>query len=156
MSKIHETAVAIRDCLQIQRVADERSLALSKLPQNDLDADGASFGVLADNASRVCSDAGFLVHTFEQELTAYVPETPADMLSQMLVLAEYFHAHQLEEGSDAETVVRLLIGRLLEGLVHIAGAENSPLFDGYFNPRYTWPGRLAETRSVAREPSAAA
>ena len=121
MSRIQETAVAIRECLRIQKQADERAIYLRSLDPKSQDFDGAMLGVLADNAQQVCSDAGFLVHTYEQELTAYEPEAPEEMLTQMLVICEYFHSHELAEGSDAETVVRLLLGRELGGLVGMVG-----------------------------------
>ncbi len=76
MSKIQETAVAIRECLRIQKLADERAIALRGLDPKSQDVDGAMVGLLANNAQQVCSDAGFLIHTYEQELAAYSPESP--------------------------------------------------------------------------------
>lgn len=157
MSKIQETAVAIRECLQLQKLADGRSVFLRKQPPDTKDHNGTQFDVLATNAEQVCSDAGFLLHTFEQELTAYVPETPADMLTQALVLASYYNDNMIVEGECTDTVVRLLIGRLLEGLIKLAGPDSSPLYDGYFNPRHTWSGRVKEVRQASvREPPVAA
>lgn len=143
MSKIHETAVAMHECLRVQALADARNTALLKRKQTDLDDNGTMIGVLADHAERVSSDAAHLIHAYEQELTAYVPETPADMLTQVLVLSDYFHSHELKDGNAAETVVRQLIGRLLEGLVGLAGRHSSPIYDDYFNQSHTWPARVA-------------
>jgi hypothetical protein len=132
--------------MDIQKLADDRSRSLDAYVPMATTEDGPGVSVLQDNAKQVLSDATTLLTTFEMELTNYTPETPADMLTQVLVLSDYYHGHALDEGSDAEAVVRLLIGRLLEGLVNMAGRESSPIFDGYFIASHTWAGRIAELK----------
>jgi hypothetical protein len=115
--------------------------------------DGARVVCLKANAQQVLSDATFLLTAFEQELTHYTPETPADMLTQMLVLSSYFNGHALDEGSDAEKVVRLLISRLLEGLFNLAGRDSSPVFEGYFVESTIWAHRLGDLeRPLSAQP----
>jgi hypothetical protein len=148
MSKIHETAVAMRECLDLQKLADARTHALDAFgPKAVSEDDGLPLDLQRSNAQQVLSDATSLLTALEQELGSYTPETPADMLTQILVISEYFHAHALDdEDSTAHFVVKLLIGRLLEGLINLAGRDSSPIFDGYFLECHTWAGRVAELK----------
>jgi hypothetical protein len=61
-----------------------------------------------------------------------------------MTLASYYHGHALEEGSDAETVVRLLLGRVMEGLINLAGPDSCPIYEGYFMESYVWSNRVAQ------------
>lgn len=142
-SKIHEIAVAIRDCTRLMAACDRRVEELRKFDPYDEIEGGAAIHVHKDNAEKLCGDACLMRSALEAELTMHVPQTPADLLTFALVIAYHLHGFDQEPGSASERTVRLLLGRILEGLPKMADDTAAAALEVYaHDSAYLWPERV--------------
>lgn len=144
-SKIREIAVAIRDCTRLMAACDRRVEELKKFDPYDVFEGGAAVHIHTSNAEKLCADACYMRSALEEELTLHLPQTPADVLTFALVIAYHLHGFDQEPGSASERTVRLLLGRILEGLPKMTDDSAAAALEVYsHDSAYLWPARVAE------------
>ncbi len=144
MSKIQEIAVAIREVTRVIQLAEDRVALLKSYGEDKMVEGGTGLFALITNAERVSKDAHNLRSAFELEMATHVPETVADVLAQVLVVADYFHCWALDSGNDGERLVRLMLGRIVEGLRLMAGENATAASEVYGSDTWHWGHQVKE------------
>jgi len=152
VSKIEEIAVAIRDVTRVIHLAEDRIEQLQAYGEDKYVEGGPSLFVLISNAQRVSKDAHNLRSAFELEMASHVPETVPEILAQMLIVADYFHCWSLESGTDGERLVRLMLGRIVEGLRRLAGEKSTAAADVYGSEQWHWDHFIKEIQDPVPGP----
>lgn len=131
MSKINDIALQLAEAHRILHLADQIALNNAE-------------------AKHLHDDAFYVSIGLERQIAAELPSSVEDLTTQMLVFAGNYLDHRPpEEGCEMDTLHRLIVTRMLEGLLKLSGCDASPIAKYYLGQRWFWSDRIALVSAAA-------